>query len=180
MANHFVYTPEIGDEILRRFASGETIKRICDDAHMPHRGRVYEWIGADDERLADFQKRFPAARAAHALALSDDIVDIADDGSNDWMTVTKGSPGNEYEVEVINHEHIQRSKLRVDVRLKLMQHHAPNQFGDQLAITGANGGPIEIDDKNTRDVGRRLAFVLATGLRQEQPKVIEHEEADSE
>jgi len=179
MAKPHSYTPEIGAEILRRMAGGEFIKRICEDEHMPSRATVYEWIASiDDERLADFLKLLPRARYAHALALSDDVVDIADDGSNDWME-RETEKGNI--VTVLNHEHIQRSKLRVDVREKRMKYIAPNQFGDQLAITGADGGPIEIDDKNKRDIGRRLAFAMAVGLRASQAaKLIEHGQDDDD
>lgn len=161
MAKPHSYTQEVGDEILRRFANGETIKAICLDAHMPSRSCVYLWLADEREELVDFRKRLKAAEVAHAYALVDDAMEIADDSSRDIKIVTRAD-GSEY--EVTDHEVLGRSKLRVDIRMKLAEKRAPKVFGESLAVTGADGGPIMIDDKSKRDVGRRVAFAMAAGL----------------
>jgi len=160
------YTPEIGNELLRRFASGETIKHICEDDSMPSRSTIYEWIADKDrEDLREFHKRYEIAKKAHALALADDVIDIADDTSND--TIVKTSRGGD-EYEVPNNEWIARSRLRVETRLKLMGKRAPDLFGEQLQIGGNGGGPIEINDVTDRNILRRIAFALAMGLKAQQ------------
>lgn len=156
------YAPEIGEEICRRMAAGETIFRICEDPAMPSRAAVYMWI-ADNEReeLADFQKMYAAATKAQALAMADECISIADETSND--TLLKETQGGEG-YEVANHEWISRSRLRVETRMKLIAKKAPSLFGDSMALTGAGGGPIMTKEISGRDLGRRLAFVLASGL----------------
>jgi hypothetical protein len=156
-------TQAIAEEIVRRYASGETIKSICEDPDMPSRGAIYLWLADDrDTRstvLIAWQDAMAKARTAHAFAMADDVIDIADDGTNDY--VTKERPdGSTY--EAVNSEHIQRSKLRVDTRLKLVEKLAPEQFGNALQLTGANGGPIKIEN-SPKDTARRLAFALALG-----------------
>lgn len=139
------FTPHLGAEIVRRYSAGETIKSICQDPDMPSRGGVYFWLSdASDNRTPEFvgwQNAMAIARTAHAYALADDCLDIADDDSNDTITGTRRD-GTEY--NTINSEWVARSKLRVDTRLKLVEKLAPEQFGNSLALTGANGGAIQI------------------------------------
>lgn len=172
------YTPEIGAEILRRFSGGEFIKSICRDTHMPHRDTVYSWLADPRPELAEFRRLFKIAEVAHSYALADDVVEIADDGRNDWME-RQGKDGDTY--TVVNHENIARSKLRVDARMKLMSKRAPAIFGDNIGISGPGGEPIQIEERgdgNMRDLARRLAFTLAAGLRIAQSKQIEGEAED--
>lgn len=76
-------------------------------------------------------QQYTRAKEESADAMADEILDIADDGSNDYMTVTYG----EEEREVINHEALQRSKLRVDTRKFLMAKMKPKRYGDKLDLT---------------------------------------------
>ncbi len=63
--------------------------------------------------------------------MSEDILDIADDGSNDLMTIQKGN--TEYEIE--NKEVTNRSRLRVDTRKWLMSKMKPKKYGDKIDHT---------------------------------------------
>lgn len=178
MAKPHGYTPEIGAELLRRFSGGEFIKAICRDAHMPHRDTVYSWLSDPRPELVEFRRLFKLAEVAHSYALADDVIEIADGGSRDRKLITRAD-GSEY--EVVDNEVLGRSKLRVDVRMKLMGKRAPAIFGDNIGISGPGGEPIQIEDKGDggmRDLGRRLAFTLAAGLRIAQQKQIEAEAED--
>lgn len=132
---------------------------------MPSRGGVYFWLSdTSDNRTAEFanwQATMAIARTAHAYALADDCVDIADDISNDTI-IREARDGAER--EMANTEWIARSKLRVDTRLKLVEKLAPEQFGNALALTGANGGAIVIE-QSPKEAARRIAFALALGAR---------------
>lgn len=72
---------------------------------------------------------------------AEEILEISDDGTNDWM---KRKVGDEV-IDVVDHEHIQRSKLRVDSRKWLMSKIAPKRYGEKVAVTGADGGPIQVN-----------------------------------
>ena len=56
----------------------------------------------------------------------EEILDIADDGSNDYME-TKGG----YK---INSESIARSRLRIDARKWIMSKMQPKKYGDKLEL----------------------------------------------
>lgn len=167
---HVTFRAEVVDELLARFAGGETISKICKDEHMPARSTVYVWVAdveSKDADIQDFIRRYWIAARANALSMADDCVDIADDKSGDVRIV--GRDGEER--EVADTEFIGRSRLKVDTRFKLMAKRAPALFGETLQIGGMEGKPIEVDDKaQQRDTLRRIAFSLAAGMRNVTPE----------
>lgn len=131
------FTQKIADLICERIAAGETLAAICKDADMPETVTVWRWREAHES----FRSAYARARVAQMEAWADEIVDISDDGSNDWMK--RNDPDNEG--YVFNGEHAQRSRLRVDTRKFLMAKIAPKVFGEKTQLTNAEGdGPAEI------------------------------------
>lgn len=123
-----IYTEELANTICIRLASGESLRRICFDAEMPNASTVHAWVLDDKE---GFSKKYARARAIQAEEMFDEILDIADDGSNDFMTITKGDV--EYNVE--DREVTNRSRLRVDSRKWYLSKVLPKKFGDKLDLT---------------------------------------------
>ena len=79
-------------------------------------------------------------------AFEDELNEIADDGRNDWMTVTRRDGS---EIEVANNEVLQRSRLRVDTRKWIMSKILPKRYGDKLAVGGADDlGPVQLSWKS--------------------------------
>lgn len=105
---------------------------------VPSYSQVMRWLD-DDEELRD---RYARAKEAQADFMADEMLDIADDGRNDWMTKQNGS-GEPY--EVINTEVIQRSKLRIDARKWLASKLKPKKYSEKLQTehSGPGGGPIK-------------------------------------
>ena len=64
-------------------------------------------------------------------AMSDEILAIADDSTNDAMTITRRDGS---ESEVADNEWINRSRLRVDTRKWLMSKLAPKKYGDKQQV----------------------------------------------
>jgi hypothetical protein len=77
-----------------------------------------------------------------AERMAEEILDIADDGSNDW--IEREQDGRT--VIVADHEHIQRSKLRVDARKWLMAKMLPKKYGDRTTIAGDPENPVAVAD----------------------------------
>ena len=134
MARPSSFTQEIADQILERLMDGESLRTVCSDEGMPNRATVFRWLAADKA----FRDQYALAREVQAEALFDDILRIADDGENDWMTKRRG----ELEIEVVNHEAIHRSRLRVDVRRWMAGKLAPKKYGEATSQREAAGdGP---------------------------------------
>ncbi len=91
--------------------------------------------------------------------MAEDLLEIADDGTNDWMERTNAN-GDVTSVTA-NGEAIQRSKLRVDTRKWLLSKMIPEKYGDRVLteLTGKDGGPIKVADVSTTEAAR---LILAT------------------
>jgi hypothetical protein len=122
---------------------------------MPDKSTVMRWLATHKE----FRDQYASAREAQADYYAEEIIEIADDGSNDWMERKRG----EETIEVENHEVIGRSRLRVDTRKWLMARMAPKKYGDRVMqeVTGKDGGPIETRELSETEAARRIAFTLA-------------------
>lgn len=130
------FTQEIADKICERLANGESLRTICLDVDMPSRDAVYRWLAT----LPNFQGQYAHAKELQADAIFDEILDIADEASNDWML--KNDNGNES--YSLNGEHVQRSRLRIDARKWMAGKLRPKVYGDKTSIE--HGGAIKVEN----------------------------------
>ena len=143
MATPKPYDKALGDEICDRLVEGESLRRITLDKHMPNASTVFKWLNENEA----FAKQYAHAREAQADTLADEIIDIADDGSNDYMG----------EDETYNGDAVQRSKLRVDARKWVAAKLKPKKYGDKLDLTSGGekmGLAAELDAAVKREEER--------------------------
>ena len=129
------YTKALAEKICARLALGESMRSICSDADMPSRRSVLRWLDKHEE----FRTLHVEARELQADHFLEEILDIADDASNDFMERKHKDDSIE---KVLDAEHVQRSKLRVDTRKWAMSKMAPKKYGDKIQHTGDGGGPV--------------------------------------
>lgn len=110
---------EIRNTICERIAAGESLRSICKDGGMPSKAAVFADLAAD----ASFADQYTRAREAQADSLADEIVEIADDSSDD--------PNSR--------------RIRIDARKWVAGKMRPKKYGDKISaeVTGADGGPVE-------------------------------------
>lgn len=130
MGRPTIYTPQLATDICRRIALGESVRKIVKDEDMPSSTTIYNWLLDKDK--ADFLKQYETAINIKAELMFDELNEIADDGTNDFMERTNGD-GETY--EVVNTENIQRSRLRVDTRKWYLSKIMPKKFGEKLDLT---------------------------------------------
>ncbi len=122
------YTEELATEICARLANGESLRSICRDDGMPDERRVREWAL---NLQHPFAPQYARAREIAYHGMADDLLEIADDGANDWMLRNAGdNPGYD-----ANGEHLQRSRLRVDTRKWMLSRMLPKIYGDLITQT---------------------------------------------
>lgn len=145
------YTKEMGEEICARIADGESLRSICKDDHICPKGTIMAWLFKDDEKYKTFHDQYAKARQMQAESMVDECLDIADNGTNDWMT-RYNNQGEEYQVQ--NTEAIQRSKLRLDARKWVAARLLPKKYGDfqRNEISGPDGGEIKTNNKWTVEI----------------------------
>lgn len=143
-----IFSIELADRICERLVEGESLRSICKDDDMPSVGTVCRWLA--DDAHPGFREQYARAREAQADTIFDEQLDIADDASNDWME--RFDKDGQSLGWVLNGEHVQRSKLRIDTRKWMAAKLAPKRYGDKVALTGEDGGPIK--HQHTIDPGK--------------------------
>lgn len=123
-------------EILTRVAGGETLRQVCRSEHLPAESTVRLWA-LDD--VQGFAARFARGRMLMLDCWADGMVDISDDGSNDWET-RKREDGSEY--DVVNQEVIARAKLRIETRRWLMSKLRPDRYGEKVQVDTPKDGNL--------------------------------------
>jgi len=124
-----IFTKELGDSICAKLAMGQSLRTVLMGEEMPSMVTVFSWLRTNEE----FLNQYARAKEESADALSDEILDIADDGSNDWMEIHKGG----YTSTIVDQEAVQRSKLRVDTRKWIASKMKPKKYGDKVDVTSA-------------------------------------------
>ncbi len=147
-----IYSEALARSIFEQLESGTTLVQICLQRDMPSTTTVYRW----KHENSAFQERFTRARHNQMHTWADESVLIADDGTTDYI-IKKGRNGVEY--EALDTEHVQRSKLRVDTRLRLMAAVAPHLYGPSVEVkhSGEVNHTLDLSD---RERMRRFACLL--------------------
>lgn len=130
------------DEIEEWIASGKTLRDYARQPGKPSRRLIDTWRAT----IPEIGTRIAHARDIGYDVIAEDCLAIADDGVNDTSTDDDGN-------EVVNHDVIQRSKLRVDTRLKLLAKWDPRRYGDKP--TTDDGGAEEVT-RLLREAARQI------------------------
>ena len=147
-----VYSLEVADLILGKIAEGMSVREICKADDMPARSTVMLWIAQDREGFSD---RYARACEARAHYWADEILDIADDGHNDWIERLDADG------EVIgwreNGEAVSRSRLRVDSRKWLLSKMLP-KYSDRHEIK--HTGSVDINQLSDDELNSKLLALI--------------------
>lgn len=122
------YTQDLADSICEQLATGDSMRTVCKPDDMPAMSTVFRWLREHKE----FQEQYARAKEEAADALVEEIQDIADDGSNDWMEHHDKDGNTGWK---LNGEHVQRSRLRVDTRKWVASKLKPKKYGDRVDVT---------------------------------------------
>lgn len=133
------YTPQLAKEICDRIATGESLRSICRPDYMPPITTVMDWI----DKYLDFTVQYARARELQADHLAAEIIEIADDSGFDARVDGSGNI-------VIDHDAINRARLRADVRKWYAGKLRPKVYGDR----------IETENKTTLEAGDGLTLLL--------------------
>lgn len=116
---------ELMEEICNTIATTTYgLKKLCRlNTHWPPHTTIVDF------RIKNpvFGELYARSKQAQVEALVDEILDIADDATNDYSVNDKGE-------EVLDREHIQRSRVRIDSRKWIASKLAPKLYGDKIII----------------------------------------------
>lgn len=110
-------TPAIMDEICERITEGESLRAICQAAHMPHRSNVLRWL----HDHADFAAKYARAREAQGDLMDERILAVAD---------------------ACQPETAAADRIKIDAYKWRASKLAPKRYGDKLTVGGDPDSPI--------------------------------------
>ena len=145
-----IYTKELASKVCAEIVQGRSLRTIGSMEGMPSVSCIFTWF----DKYPEFKEQYARAKEEQADAFAEEILDISDDGTNDWME-NFDKEGNAIGWKV-NGESIQRSKLRVDSRKWLMSKFKVKKYGDSQTI---NSQELDKDGNKTDTVDQLLKLI---------------------
>lgn len=114
------YTTKFAHEFCEMVAvTSKGIKTLCNEnAHWPNSDTIYTWLA----KYKEFSDLYARAKRQQVEVIIDEILTIADDSSRDNVINGEGKV-------MVDHEHINRAKLRIDTRKWLAAKLVPRLYG---------------------------------------------------
>lgn len=156
------------EAICDRMIGGASLRAICADSTMPSMSTVSRWLAEDTDQAHAFREQYARAREAQADVIFDEIIEIADDGTNDFVDRMRQDGGT---TAAFDAEHVQRSRLRVDARKWVASKLAPKKYGDDVRLrhADADGGKLP-DSMSDEERAVRIASLMASVMRRHSEK----------
>jgi len=126
------YTQEFADLICERLALGESMRTVCRAEDMPAPSTVFLSLRTHKE----FSEQYEKAKQEATDAMAEDILDIADDGTNDYIDTDDGK-------RIYQGDSVQRARLRVDTRKWLMSKMKPKKYGEKIEQEVTHHGEVQ-------------------------------------
>jgi len=125
-----IYTDELANEICRTIAcNSRGLNPLCAaNPHWPDRSTIFQW------RLdkPSFSDMYDKAKIEQTECMADEMLEIADDTSNDTYVNDKGNV-------VCNSEYVNRSRLRIDTRKWHMERLKSKKYGNKIESSISEG-----------------------------------------
>jgi hypothetical protein len=119
---YLAYSRELADRVCELLIDGCSLRKICGMPGMPSRRSVFYWLQSSPE----FRERYEIARLMQVEYWAHEIIEIADDTSGDFVINERGE-------RIVEHENINRARLKIDARKWLMSKLHARRYGDRVA-----------------------------------------------
>ena len=122
------YTPAMAERICELVATSEMGYNRLHELYpdLPDRSNVNLWR----RRYPEFRAKYAQAKCEQIEFMTEEILEIADDGKNDYMEHYDQKTG--CVSWQVNGEHIQRSRVRIDTRKWLAAKLVPKVYGELI------------------------------------------------
>jgi hypothetical protein len=131
------------EAICERIANGQTTSEVVRDETMPTWNVLYRWREQDE----DFNRAYTIARQSCCEKWADEIIEIADDASNDYVERVLKNGGTQ---TVWSRENFERSRLRVDSRKWTASKVLRHVYGEksEVDLRTPDGVSIDVTTRN--------------------------------
>jgi hypothetical protein len=118
-------TKALAAKICQQLAQGKSMRTVCKAKSMPNAATVFRWLADDKE----FSEQYARAKEESADAMSEDMLDIADNVSL----------------------HPNDKRVRIDTRKWLASKLKPKKYGDKLTHIGDENEPVHVITRRIRN-----------------------------
>jgi hypothetical protein len=140
---------ELGSEICSSIAEGSSLRAACDRLKLPRR-TARDWLS----KHADFERAYERARRLQVDTFVDEMLELADSVANCDSTAK-----------------VQAARLAIDTRKWIAAKVMPQRYGEQLAVTGADGRDLIPEETDpTRVALAVLSVIRAVAAEREAQK----------
>ena len=170
-----LFDPQYAERIITDLSRGLSVRKLCalgkaEDANFPGWEAVFDWLGQSES----FAQQYARARTKGCESIADELFVIADDHSEDHVLVVSEKTGDL--IKVTDHEHINRSRLRADVRKWYLSKIVPKIYGDRLEVD--HKGQVDLVSRLAEGRQRAALDDKSTALEGEFTRVIEQPGSD--
>lgn len=138
------YSFALSEVICERVTNGHTTSEVTRDATMPTWSTLAKWRREHE----DFNRRYTIARQSCCELWADEIIEISDDATNDYVTriTAKGKA-----VRVFDRESFERSRLRADNRKWIASKLMRFVYGDksEVELRTPDGINVKVEERNS-------------------------------
>ena len=138
------YSYKLSEAICERITHGQTTAEVTRDPKMPTWGILARWRREHE----DFNRRYTIARQSCCELWADEIIDISDDSTNDYVqrVSAKGAVRT-----VFDRESFERSRLRVDNRKWVVSKLLRHVYGDkaEVELRTPDGLNVKVEERNS-------------------------------
>lgn len=129
--------PKAIDEIIDRISKGESLRAILPQEdrpkHLPALKTFLEWVSQDEELC----KQYARATELRADLIFEEMFEIADDGTNDFVEKQRKNGDTYVEFDT---EAVMRSRLRIDTRKWALSKMNPKKYSEKQNLDVTTGG----------------------------------------
>lgn len=122
------FSQELFDQICEQLAEGKSLRKICAQDDMPSKTSVMRWLRGNEE----LRDQYARARDDQADTLFDECLHIADTFDSE---------------EMLEPQHINRARLRIDTRKWMAGKLRPKVYGDKLDLNHSGNFTVNLPEK---------------------------------
>lgn len=119
-----IYSKELVAKICERIVVGDSIRTISACETMPCMATIFLWLS----KYPEFLEQYRVAKEQQANVFSEELIEIADDGRNDYY-LKQTKDGDVF--VALDAENINRSRLRINTRQWVMERMQPKVYGQK-------------------------------------------------
>ena len=127
------------NKVCDRIRDGQSLRKACEPVDVPNISTILRWLKNDESGALCIQ--YARAREIQADMLFDEILEIADNATSDVTFAKDGT-------KIVNHENIQRARLRIDTRKWFISKLQPKKYSEKAANDVGGEMIIRIGDKD--------------------------------